>query len=278
MIIVCRVGKRLSCGVGVTSHQEESSWTCFYFSKVSCELYISPSILNLMRIWSAAVSCCDSSLQLNSTLGWQQQRPQQTVIQWGEPVLGGGCCWVRGDHDTLLAEYTVHCWLLPQTHSVTKTHSLSEHSDPAFAIVLCYKCGVTLRPETSTNCKKILQRRWVRRVNPTLSEDETEWEGSGIKQDRKVSSNIFLSWTDERLISLLFLTPNPELLAKAFYPAFLCGLRSRMQFTLLGRHDNRSGVYPPPVSIVVSDCTRWCEDDLCELKAVLCQVWSLLTQ
>ena len=62
MIIVCRVGKRLSCGVGVTSYQEESSWTCSYFSKVSCELYISPSILNLMRIWSAA-SC---------KLSWQQ--------------------------------------------------------------------------------------------------------------------------------------------------------------------------------------------------------------
>lgn len=236
-----------------------------------------------MRIWSAAASCADSSLhpvELNSTLGWQQQqRPQQTVIQWAEPVLGGGCCRVvRGDHDTGLAEYTVHCWLLPQTHSVTKTHSLSEHSDPSVDIVLWYRCIVTLRPKPSKNCKKILQRRWVRRVNQTLSEDETEWEGSGIKQDRKVSSNIFPSWTDERLISLLFLTPNPELLAKAFYPAFLCGLRSsRMQFTLLRRHDNRSGVYPP-VSIVVSDCTRWCEDDLCELKAVLCQVWSLLTQ
>ena len=52
--------------------------------------------------------------------------------------------------------------------------------------------SVTLRPKTEKPTNR-LQRKWVRQVNQTLSEDETEWEGSGgIKQDRKVSRNISL--------------------------------------------------------------------------------------
>ena len=137
--------------------------------------YIYPSIKSNENLIRAAASCGDSSLQLNSTLGrnQQQQRPQQTVIQWAEPVLGGGCCWVvRGDHDTELAEYTVHCWLLHQTQPVLiKTHSLSERSDPAFALIPWPKCD----PETknweahkqtsekmSASSESNLVRRWDR--------------------------------------------------------------------------------------------------------------------